>query len=128
LPLWLRRLTTLATAIITTATVTTIIIIAGNSGSDADGGAFETIPTSHAVVTAPLRFIANFLDEPGVINDTRAEEVLPDAIRAPISSKSRRCRPKGSMTEIVKNRRGALWKLPKNQRVARRIASKGYQE
>ncbi len=47
---------------------------------DAERAVFEAVPTTQAGAVALLRFTAEFLEELG-INDTRVEDVLPDAIR-----------------------------------------------
>jgi len=47
---------------------------------DAERAVFEAAPTTQAGAVALLRFTAEFLEELG-INDTKVEDVLPDAIR-----------------------------------------------
>ncbi len=48
---------------------------------DAERAIFETLPISRAGAIALLRFAADHIEEMG-INDTKVEDVLPDAIRA----------------------------------------------
>lgn len=51
----------------------------------AQGALFKAEPTTPGGAIAQLRFIAKFVDEPGVINDTSAEGIIGDTIRRAVA-------------------------------------------
>lgn len=63
-----------------------------DNAKEAQMAVFEAVPTTRAGAARLLKFIADFLDEDDVINDTRAEGKVGDAIRNAVAVLEREAR------------------------------------